>query len=302
MNALILASDGLDFDVYKNVKYFYECCGYNVRTKFKMFNNLDVIIYLRGPIQNSFNDYSGVVHVYDYVKNLTYYWNKIFPNALKIYIISLDNNYLFESKKITKVKAFLPVISRLWVTSSFIKDSKPIHISHFKSDIKNRYQDELLKLGELNEVLIFGKRWTLSNKKVESISLSGANQLFSKSLYSFGLMYDYQIGKTLSGRMWQGPLNGCYVFTELGSNIISCPGVIEVNSYFETIEQIKLNKFGMFNYKLAVSFWDDHTLNIAQNLGLSFIDKSFLGRIYFNFRFSIILFKQMVFGIINLYK
>lgn len=299
MNALILATDGLDIDVYKNIKYFYEACGYEIHLKATKLKQIDIIVYLRGEISTPDFNYTGIVHIYDYVKNVQNNWVKIFPNASKIFLISLNTSQdNYKTKEITCIEAFLPIIPVLWVNRNSKKKLIPIHISHYKKGIINKYQDELVKLAEGKHIKIYGKRWELNNIIVKSISLSESNKKFRDSLFCFGLMYDYQIGNTLSGRMWQAPLNGCYVFTELGSNVLNCPGVIEVDSYLKTIEQIKSEKYSKLNVNDVTRFWNNHTSFIANELGLNYLEKSRLKKLIYNIKFKIFIIKNNIIEII----
>jgi hypothetical protein len=104
-------------------------------------------------------------------------------------------------------------------------------------------------------------------------------------------MYDYQIGKTLSGRMWQAPLSGCYVFTELTSNILNCPGVIEVESYKNTVKLIKTKNFEIINIPEVILFWNKHTNELADKLNLNFLEKSRLGCLFFEVKFNFFIIK-----------
>jgi hypothetical protein len=149
MKALIIATDGLDIDVYKNIKYFYEACGYNIHLKYSNSINYDLIIYLRGEILDPFVDFNGIVHVFDYVKNISIDWDYQFPNSNKIYLVTLElPKTSFIKNNIEYVNGFLPIIPKLWVRISKKKNFIPLHISHFKKDINNSYQDELIELAD----------------------------------------------------------------------------------------------------------------------------------------------------------
>jgi hypothetical protein len=91
--------------------------------------------------------------------------------------------------------------------------------------------------------------------------------------------------------MWQAPLSGCYVFTELSSNILNCPGVIEVESYKETVNELKTKKFEKINIPEVILFWNKHTNELADKLNLNFVEKSKLGRLFFEIKFNFFIFK-----------
>jgi hypothetical protein len=84
-------------------------------------------------------------------------------------------------------------------------------------------------------------------------------------------MYPYQRGKTLSGRMWQAPLHGCFVISEEGTNISHCPGVVEVSdfnadnlaAFDRSIEKCKALAAE------AAKYWATATQKLAEELGLA---------------------------------
>ena len=217
-----------DLDVYLNVKLFYESAGYRV-FRDKMLRNADLLVILRGSWEISDHEYAGIVHAYDYVKEYKIDWKARFPKANKIFVISPTPPEC--SDGVTYVKGYLPVIPELWQSQLKKKDSRPMHISHFKPMAQDQCQQELLKLIKSSLVRVYGKKWDKAGIKAKPLSYWQVNKMFAASSICYGLMYPYQRGKTLAGRMWQAPLQGCFVISEAGTNIAGCPGVIEVSGF-----------------------------------------------------------------------
>jgi len=144
-----------------------------------------------------------------------------------------------------------------------------MHISHFKPMAQDKYQQELLKLIKSGIVRVYGKKWDKVGIKAKPLSYWQVNKMFAASSTCYGLMYPYQRGKTLSGRMWQAPLHGCFVISEAGTNIAGCPGVIEVSSF-------SAGNFTALDYSIeqcrslaidAARHWRTATQKLAEELG-----------------------------------
>ena len=218
----------VDLDVYLNVKLFYGSAGYRVY-KDKSARDTNLLVVLRGDKEISDYEYAGIVHAYDYVREYKIDWKARFPKANKIFVISPTPPEC--SDGVTYVKGYLPVIPELWQSQLKKKDSRPMHISHFKPMAQDQCQQELLKLIKSSLVRVYGKKWDKAGIKAKPLSYWQVNKMFAASSICYGLMYPYQRGKTLAGRMWQAPLQGCFVISEAGTNIAGCPGVIEVSGF-----------------------------------------------------------------------
>ncbi|KPK97170.1 MAG: hypothetical protein AMJ95_10515 [Omnitrophica WOR_2 bacterium SM23_72] len=224
----VMTCEYVDLDVYLNAKLFYESAGYRV-IKDKLLPDADLLVVLRGDKEVSDSEYAGIVHAYDYVREYKIDWKARFPKAGRIFVISPTRPEFSEG--VTYVKGYLPVIPQLWQSELKKKDSRPVHISHFKPTGDDRYQQDLVKLITGGSVRVYGGKWDKAGIKTKPLSYWQVNQLFAASSACYGLMYPYQRGKTLSGRMWQAPLQGCFVISEAGTNISNCPGIIEADSF-----------------------------------------------------------------------
>jgi len=259
-----------DLDVYLNVKLFYKSAGFRV-LKDKRLLDPDLLVVLRGDKEISDHEYAGIVHAYDYVREYKIEWKERFPKAKKIFVISPTPPDFPDG--VTYVKGYLPVIPELWQSPIKMKDSRPVHISHFKPMGEDRYQQDLLKLIKSGLVRVYGKKWDKAGIKAKPLSYWQVNRMFAASSCCYGLMYPYQRGKTLSGRMWQAPLKGCFVISEAGTNIAGCPGVIEVSGFNrDNIAAIDRSIDACKTLSAdATRYWKKATQRLADELGLNII-------------------------------
>jgi hypothetical protein len=264
----ILSFDYLDFDVYLNSRLFYRLAGYKISAQY-LHPDTRLLVLLRGHPSCYYPHYTGLVHVYDYVREYHLNYRSIFPNATAIICISL-----IETRPDTPIdkyiEAYLPVFPKLWQFSllpSSHRSTTPIHISNYKPIGDDHYQQSLIELIQSGDVHVFGGRWNSLQIHARPLSYFSANSLLSKSLVCFGLMYPYQRGASLSGRMWQAPINGCLVLSETGTNIYSVPGVIEVESFDSYTSIQPYNPLSLAAE--ATDFWKTKTNQLALLLNLS---------------------------------
>jgi hypothetical protein len=264
----VLTCEYLDLDVYLNIRLFYESAGYRVH-KNRPLRNADLLVVLRGDKAITDKEYSGIVHAYDYVREYKINWRERFPKAERIFVISPT---LPECPNgITYVKGYLPVIPELWQRPFKEKDDRPVHISHFKPMAEDKYQRELIGLIKSGAVRVYGAKWDKAGIKAKPLSYWQVWRKFCASSRCYGLMYPYQRGRTLSGRMWQAPLCGCFVISEAGTNVMVCPGVIEVSSFSE--DNIAAIDGSMEKCETlaaeAERYWTAATHKLAEELELS---------------------------------
>jgi len=264
----VMTCEYLDLDVYMNIRLFYESAGYRVY-KNKLLHNADLVVILRGDKTITDKEYTGVVHAYDYVREYKINWRERFPRAAQIFVVSATPPDFQEG--ITYIKGYLPVVPELWQSPFKEKDGRPVHISHFKPMGEDRYQEELLKLIKSGLVCVYGKKWDKAGIKARPLSYWQVWQMFMISSACYGLMYPYQRGKTLSGRMWQAPLCGCFVVSEAGTNIAGCPGVIEADSFNNVnFKEIDLGPERCRALAAdAARYWGEKTKKLAEELGIS---------------------------------
>jgi len=265
----ILSFDYLDFDVYLNIVAFYHSAGYQVSLDFD--GSLpDLVVVLRGWPPHIYNDYTGVIHVYDYVKEHSIDYLAFFPRASRLFYISVTPNPVLDFSATSPniyIHGYLPVIPEIW--SSFAKrkkNQKPLHIANYKPMLADPYQSHLITLANQHFIKIYGAKWHKVGIASSSVSYWAANQLLAKASHCFGLMYPYQRGKSLSGRMWQAPINGCVVISEAGTNIFGCPGIVECDDYLLISRDLPPSSYIASQ---SISFWKEKTCLLALHLGLT---------------------------------
>ena len=279
----IVSSDYLDKDVYLNIRAFYRAAGYRLIPPTASVNDAshdqaDLLVVLRGDNGCDLKDFHGPIHVYDYVKEYAVNWELRYPSAAHVTVVALGSSTFHpgedsqsasdDSSRVSRVDAYLPVIPALWMRPWSGKRQQPVHISNFKRMGDDAYQLALLALIRAGVVRAFGANWQLAGVRAHPLSYRQANQLLAASAWCFGLMWPYQRGRTLSGRMWQAPLNGCFVLSETGTDILGCPGVIECEAFHADASILKLTPEACRDLAdEASAFWERHNRSLAAALG-----------------------------------
>lgn len=268
----VLSFDYLDYDVYLNIIAFYRGAGFHVTRNFDGSSS-DLVVVLRGWPPQVYDQYTGALHVYDYVKELSIDYLTFFPQASHLFYISITPNASLDfssGSKYTYINGYLPVIPEIWTSSSVKKThTQPLHIANYKPMPEDTYQEQLISLSKQKKLMIYGRKWHMVGITSSSLSYWAANRLLAGASHCYGLMYPYQRGQSLSGRMWQAPINGCVVLSELGTNIFDCPGVVETDNFSLPAPELPLPSFVSSR---AISFWKKKSDLLAQDLGLSFLD------------------------------
>jgi hypothetical protein len=279
----ITSSDYLDKDVYLNIRAFYRAAGYRLIPPTARLNSAsddqaDLLVVLRGDNGSDLKDFHGPIHIYDYVKEYAIDWERRYPSASHVTVVALASSSFHpaedshsasdDSSRVSRVDAYLPVIPALWMRSWSGKRQQPVHISNFKRMGDDAYQRDLLALIRAGVVRAFGANWQLAGVRARPLSYRQANQLLAASACCFGLMWPYQRGRTLSGRMWQAPLNGCFVLSETGTDILGCPGVIECEAFHAGAAALELSPQACRDLAdEASAFWESHSRSLAKALG-----------------------------------
>lgn len=276
----IVSSDYLDKDVYLNIRAFYRAAGYRlISPGVKSDRHADLLVVLRGDNGSEYRDFRGEIHVFDYVKEYDVDWGRRYPRASRITVVSLAGSSHKESddsieasgdQRIVLLDAYLPVVPSLWTCRWRDKRPRPVHVSNFKRMGLDSYQRDLLALIQAGAVDAYGGHWNLVGVQTHPLSYLQANRMLAASACCFGLMWPYQRGLTLSGRMWQAPLNGCFVFSEIGTDILGCPGVLEHEAFdAEVASQVFSIQACRQLASDAAEFWEAHTRSLAAGLGLN---------------------------------
>lgn len=294
----VLSYDYLDFDVFLNIYVFYRLAGYRI------LRNIDplrsgLVVLLRGIPPRIYPDFTGVVHVYDYVKEYLVDYASYFPSASTIYLVSVSiSPEIASSGSYTYIPGYLPIIPQIWTTNNYQKKSilSPLHISNYKPMGFDFFQQQLIQLARLGMVKIYGAKWDKVDIQASILSYFSANRLLAKASHCYGLMYPYQRGSSLSGRMWQAPLHGCCVLSEPRTNIFDCPGVYEVDDYLQAAR--RLPTYGPLLARHARDYWMNKTLCLAAELNMS-LSFNRLGREVWFARF--IMYRQHLLSQLDLY-
>lgn len=258
--------DYVDFDVYLNARIFYRLAGYTISSP-EQWRQSDLLIVFRGIPTRIYSEYQGPIHFYDYVREHAIDLSAFFPHASSIIVVSIEKSTV-NSSNLVSVYGYLPVIPALWQFSlPFCRKSPlPIHISNYKPLVADSYQQQLISLIKAGKIDLFGGKWDRIHVTARPLSFLAANLKLSSALICFGLMYPYQRGKSLSGRMWQAPLQGCLVISEKHTNLFSCPGVIEVESFHRLPSLDCMPPAELA--KQAAQFWFGKTMILARDLNL----------------------------------
>jgi hypothetical protein len=290
---LIVSSDYLDLDVALNVRAFYGCAGYRILPSERRSGEADLLVVLRGDNGRSHRDFRGEVHIYDYVKEYKVDWLERFPRAASVVLISLSTpsstvqdpslshqdphpsqpslpNPLAPapSSRLRWIDAYLPVIPALWQRPWSRKQQRALHLSNYKRMPGDAFQQDLLEQIQAGVVQVFGANWQRLGVSTHPLSYWQANRRLARCARCFGLMWPYQRGLTLSGRMWQAPLQGCFVLSEAGTNRLAVPGVLELPSFAPAAlpPPPDLDACRQLSQE-AATFWEDHTRQLAASLG-----------------------------------
>lgn len=266
-------TDMYDKDVFINIRIFYARCGY----RFVGFNknNSDLIVILRGTRQNLM-DYSGSIHVYDYVKNFREYGEFFNTNLPNRYLITLETG--IDIRFGHEIRAYLPVFPKFWqnlVSVDSIRNQGITHIGSYKG-LKDSVEQGMINFLKRKNVKVFGFNWSKVGIITSGLSHFKSNRMFSQSMITVGLMYPYQRGKTLSSRAWHGPIHGCYLLSHESEAVksLNLPGLIYTKLWDETV-LIDLSAFDAKKLRLlATEYWENHTDDLALKLGMSMMRRS----------------------------
>jgi hypothetical protein len=264
----ILSIDFQDLDVIWNVRLFYRAAGFELIREW-LDPELELLVILRGDPGLSHQDYAGIVHVYDYVKELQVDWRSRFPHAREIRLISLLRPPSLP-EGVRWVQGYLPVIPEFWQQFPFRKRAgRPLHIANFKPMGDDPYQQDLARLARRGLVEVHGGRWDRLGLSTHGLSYLEANQRLASAWCCYGLMYPYQRGTTLSGRMWQAPLHGCLVISEKGTNPFGLPGILEVERFTpDTLLSVASIRECWQARSEATRYWQEATAQLARQLNL----------------------------------
>lgn len=263
----LLSFDYLDYDVFLNARAFYRLAGFNTKQSGN-FVFAELLVILRGLPPCIYAEFQGCIHYYDYVREHSIDIRDYFPNASSVKYISIAPPVNLRDGD-QPIYGYLPIVPWIWqFKSAFVRRSvRPVHIANYKPLNNDPYQQQLISLAKSSYIRVYGSKWDKVQLRTRPLSYFSANRVLSHSYFCYGLMYPYQRGLSLSGRMWQAPIQGCIVISEMSTNIFSCPGVYE-SPFFERLSDNI--RFDPEKLSLeATNFWWTKTLALAEDLDLS---------------------------------
>ena len=263
-----MSYDYVDLDVFLNIQVFYRSAGYQIHLN-RTPGADDLLVVLRGDPGESLSGHRGDVHVYDYVKEHRIDWAGRMPAASRIVVVSLSPPAHREG--VEWLRGYLPVVPEIWRQPlARERQSRPLHIANWKPLRDDPYQHQIVDLVRGGDLDVYGGKWDRLEVETHGLSYLEANRRLASARCCYGLMYAYQRGTTASGRMWQAPLNGCWVFSEAGTDIAGIPGVIAVER-FEPANLALLSQKPCASSLAQESsaYWRQATLQLAVKLGLA---------------------------------
>jgi hypothetical protein len=270
----IVGVDGYDVDALANMYAFYEGCGYSVvASRVPLPADLVVIQRGNGKSNIEFPIVPEAIHIYDYVRHGTSSYLTVVPKQSKTYVISpIDVGSCGNPISNNWIRGFYPVVPDLWMKD--LSQSKVeyslVHLGHKKPQ-DDEFQESLAALVLAGSVDVWGRGWSGPLNKVHGpISLHECSGIYRRSMNALGVMYGAQRWNSLSGRMWQGPLNGCGVYSESIAPTFDAPGVYVIPSY-DNLEIVPSSLNTRIDLsRLSKSYWESETELLAKAMGLTY--------------------------------
>jgi len=275
---VLVNQDSQDGDVVINLMLFYESCGYEV-TMTTEPKPADLVVIQRAfrresdpPVRIEEAD----LHVYDYSKMPNGHYARSLTGVDRYHLITLDRTA--DDPRAQLVAGNHPVMTGLWVPAGDLGPVRypGVHIGNLKESVRS---DPLQASFERYAARspgchFFGGGWHLvpgvDERGHGHITLHESQSVYRSSGCGFGIMYPYQRQQALSGRMWQGPLNGCPIYTEALPPDLALPGVVRTHDYSEMLHlPPPLSHAERHDLvSRAQKYWDQDAARIAAGLGL----------------------------------
>lgn len=263
----VVNEEGVDLDVLINLRLFYSNYGKVKTCKQIVQVTGDLIVLMRCKDVTSYLKLDRPIHIYDYSKTIDLSCLRD-DQREDITVISLDQELEVSLSKsnVNFIHSYHPVHVRFWKhprSQQMDRRHSLVHIGNYKilqktDNLQRQFNQYLVS----QDVEIFGANWDNVTHNNGPIPFNRVSGLYAKSKKSIGLMYAYQRCRTLSGRMWQGPINGCSVFSEALPKGIEIPGVILVDYSGTDTAHDKIDHAELSN--VASDFWE----NAAKSLEL----------------------------------
>jgi hypothetical protein len=276
---VVVGFDGFDPDVLANLLLFYGACGFEVGIS-RAPVDCDLLVVQRGRYNNAvFDVHAGECHIYDYAAMGSSDFHLAFPNVSTCVVIASGPRASGNTIPQHLVQSFHPVIPALWTADTVERSGRSydfVHIGHRKpneaSDGSLEQMDVVARSGRCH---FWGLGWKDivapgSSTAHGHASLHDCQRIYRRAKFAFGVMYPFQRQKTISGRMWQAPLNGCMVFSEATIPGVSLPGVQVCHDYLHATMHPHPLLDPLALVSEAVDYWSGVTGRLASNLGLNY--------------------------------
>jgi len=277
---VIVGLDGFDPDVLANLVLFYTACGFDVSSS-QAPADCDLLVIQRGTYSGQeFETRAAECHVYDYVRNGTSDLHRSFPNIGAIAVISPTAPASGSTTPSNLIRSFHPVIAELWTN----RDTRPrrpyrvVHVGHRKSNAANdRWLEQMDRVALSGACHMWGSGWQeLSGTDAatlhEPATLHQCQGIYRQAESAFGVMYPMQRTRTISGRAWQGPLNGCIVYSEAVVPDAEIPGLIACDDFLAALHGPPASVIPPAELiAAAAAYWNGVTASLARELGLSYV-------------------------------
>jgi len=276
---VIVGLDGFDPDVLANLVLFYAACGFDVSSS-QVPVECDLLVIQRGMYNGQvFETRAAECHIYDYVRNGTSDLHRSFPNIGAIAVISPTAPASGKSAPATLIRSFHPVIGELWAN----RDARPrrpyrfVHVGHRKNNTSSdRWLEQMDRVAVSGACHMWGSGWqelsvTDTGTLHEPATLHQCQGIYRQAESAFGVMYPMQRTRTISGRAWQGPLNGCVVYSEAVVPGADIPGLIACDDFLAALDSTATRIAPADLIEAAASYWNGVNATLARELDLRYL-------------------------------
>jgi hypothetical protein len=279
-SCIIVNNEGFDLDVALNLDAFYSACGFDVGYATEP-RDADLLVFQRAKVfDRRYSARAPRCHVHDYSKTGVLKAVAQVDGLQDIAVISPSDpgaDAADNALSYTHVRAYHPVCASLWsnVPRPQLRFQQ-VHIGHQKKTdapdpLQALFSQALL---DAKDCAVFGNGWKedprFAGRAHGPCTLHETQVIYAATALAAGVMYPYQRGKTLSGRMWQGPLNGCQVLTEALPPGMSLPGVHLTRDYSELQHPVATHARRQTITAEAQTYWTEQAVDLARTLGLPF--------------------------------
>lgn len=276
-NCVIVGLDGFDPDVLVNLQAFYAGCGFRVAVS-RTVRDAELLVIQRCayPPGQVFGVRASECHIYDHVFNGVSDLHAAFPNVRRVIVIAPSGQPSGSTRPARTVRGFPPVVPQLWASRAGgnHRPFRIVYIGHRKDPPSDPWQREIQAFAEEGGCHFWGRGWRRPGLSPATAprfhgptSLHETQGIYRRAHYALGVMHGFQRGNTISGRMWQAPLNGCHLLTEAMLPNVELPGVRLVGDFRSAIDHVRRESRPEDLVKSATEYWDAASRSLALRLG-----------------------------------